>query len=237
MKWQFEISDCPADANLPVVAYQVNDSGVKRGPYYYSIENLKSILSYKPTNLLDADDERGMEISTPALPVGTIRYSGNKEQTRERVTMEIPSKQWEIRYGNEMEEFYTVGFPRMVVQYLVIYRGEQKVVNEMRIYSVLNDGKPITDETELYHFPYPNVGKSNAIVCWGGNQRLEIQSLVDLERGFRWFVDAPFGEDHGTKTTFGIHNFRRLLEKVVDKPFDDEWLVPQGKKFGELYKL
>lgn len=235
MKWQFELSDCPTNTNYPIVAYQVNDSGVKKGPFHIGIEDFIKALQSQPDNLLDADGARLDELSTPALPIGTIRYSANESRSRQRVTMEIPQKQWDIRYGNDMNEFFTIGFPRMIVQYLVITHGTTQVIREMRIYAALNDGKPITDHTQLYTFPYPNVGKDNAIVCWGQNQRLEVESLVDLEHSFRWFVSAPFNEDHGARTTIGISNFRKLIDKIEDKPFDDEWLVPSKKTYGELF--
>src|SRR4051794_22271918 len=106
MKWQFEISDCPTNSTYPVLAHQVNDSGVKRGPFYLTIESLIEALKKEPNNLLDADTLRGNEHSTPPLPFGTIRYSSNETKTRERITLEIPKKQWEIRYGSE-ETFYT----------------------------------------------------------------------------------------------------------------------------------
>lgn len=234
MRWQFEISDCPINANYPIVARQINDSGVERGPFYLTIDTLLTALKKEPDNVLNADELRGNEKSTPPLPFGTIRYSANETVTRERITVEIPKKLWEVRYGDE-DTFYTIGFPRMVVQYLSIQSQDKKMINEMRIYAVEDNKKPITDDTPLYTFPYPNVGKSNGIVCWGQNQRLEIESLVELERGFLWFVSAPFNEDHGVRTTLGIPQFKKLLEVVENRQFNDDWLIPNKNNFGELF--
>ncbi|EAR66156.1 hypothetical protein B14911_10492 [Bacillus sp. NRRL B-14911] len=235
MKWQFELSDCPTNATYPVLAHQINDNGVRKGPFYLRIEDLLHALKYEPENFLDADGERQHENSTPPLPVGTIRYSANTSKTSERVTMEIPMKQWEIRYGNEPDTFYTLGFPRMVVQYLVVKSEESLTIKEMRLYAVLNNGNPVNNETPLFIFPYPNVGKENGIVCWGQNERLEINSLVNLERAFLWFISAPFNEDHGVRTTLGIHLFKKLIDDIQNKPFDDEWLMPANKVFGDLF--
>jgi hypothetical protein len=238
MKWQFELSDCPTNSTYPILAHQVLDNGVKRGSFYLTIDHLVEALQKKPDNLLDADALRGEENSTPPLPFGTIRYSSNETQTRERITLEIPQKQWEIRYGiGEKDDFYSIGFPRMVVQYLVINNiNGDKTIKEMRIYAVENNRKPIDDDTPLFIFPYPNVGKTNGIVCWGNNARLEIKSLVELEKSFLWFVSAPFNEDHGVRTTLGIPRFKELLEVIQDKPFDDEWLVPSKTVFRDLFK-
>lgn len=236
MKWQFEIQDIPLNTEYPVIGYQTNDSGVKKGPFYFKIEDLINALSQTPENTYDAEGEKSTEKSTPPLPFGTIRYSTNESGSKHRVTMLLPKKNWDIRYGNE-NDFFNIGFPRLVLQYLVVPVNESTFkISEMRIYAVKDDGQPIKEDTHLFIFPYPNVGKSNAIVCWGLNERLEISSLSELERAFRWFVSAPFNEDHGTRTTLGISSFRRLIETIKDKPFDDEWLMPSKMLFGDLFK-
>ena len=234
MKWQFELSDLPKNPQYPITGYQVNEGGVKKGPFYFSIQDLTEILLDEPETFYDPDEMKRTENNTPVLPFGTIRYSCSEDRTAQRISLEIPKKQWEIRYGDQSNEFYTIGFPRMIIQYLVITNGNLNRIDETRIYAVENNGKPITDETELYAFPYPNVGKSNGIVCWGANQRLTIDSLVELERLFQWFVAAPFNEDHGVRTTHGIGSFRKLIEVINDLPFNDEWLMPMKKTFGDL---
>ncbi|MEN0651321.1 hypothetical protein NSQ82_20315 [Caldifermentibacillus hisashii] len=235
MKWQFEISDIPEDANFPVRGLQIMDNGVKRGPFYFRVEDIIQALTKEPDNLHDADGEKAKEESTPVLPVGTVRYSTNKTGSKHRITMVMDKKMWDIRYFDNEYKFYTVGFPRMIVQYLVVPVGSYYRISEMRIYAVLDDRKPISEETPLFVFPYPNVSKGNAIVCWGQNERLEIKNLVELERAFRWFVAAPFNEDHGVRTTFGINRFKTLLDRIKDQPFDDEWLMPMNKTFGQLF--
>ena len=235
MQWQFELTDQPINPQFPITAYQVYDNGARKGPFYFSINDLVTALNAEPEYHYDAENERAKEDSTPSLPFGTIRYSVNEAKTRQRVTMEIPQKQWEIRYGHENDVFYSIGFPRMVIQFLVNSVGDVLRVDETRIYAVLNNGQPITDDTPLFHFPYTNVGKTNGIVCWGRNARLTVTQLVELERMFGWFVAAPFGEDHGVRTTHGIGRFQRLIEEINNNPFDDEWLIPFNQTFGELF--
>ncbi len=234
LKWHLEISDCPSNSTYPIRGYKENDNGVKFPPVFLTVQSVIEALQAQPGNLLDADGLRSDEKSTPSLPFGTIRYSSNELSTRERITIEIPKKQWEIRYSNE-ESIYTIGFPRMIVQYLIVPSGEKKKISEMRIYAVEDNKRPINEETPLYTFPFPNVGKSNGIVCWGQNSRQELNSLVELERAFLWFVSAPFNEDHGVQTTQGIPSFKKLIKVIEDKPFDDEWLIPMRKTFEDLF--
>lgn len=236
MRWQFEITDVPASAEYPIIGYQTNDSGVRKGPYYYRVEDLIKALQQTPENVFDADGHRNEEKSTPPLPLGCVRYSSNDSESRQRVTMIVDKKIWEIRYGED-KEFFSIGFPKMILQYLVVPSTNNGFkVSEMRIFAIQDSKEPVRDETLLYTFPYPNVGKSNGIVCWGLNQRLEIKDILELERAFRWFIAAPFNEDHGVRTTLGISKFRALIEHIKEQPFDDEWLMPSNMRFGDLFK-
>lgn len=235
MRWQFELSDIPKNAEYPIEAHQIGDNGVRRGPFYFRVEDMITALQQTPENAHDADSLIGEEQSTPPLPLGTIRYSRNDSRSRQRVTMLLDKKIWEIRYGNE-ENFYSIGFPRMILQYLIVpINGIGLRILEMHIYAVKDDGQPMKEDTPLFVFPYPNVSKSNGIVCWGQNERLEIESIVELERAFRWFVAAPFNEDHGVRTTHGINRFRLLLEQIQDLSFEDDWLIPSHKVYRDLF--
>jgi hypothetical protein len=236
MRWQIDIADVPKNAEYPVEAFQIGDGGVKRGPFYLKVEDLITALQQTPDNVFDADSLKGEEYATPPLPFGTIRYSKNESGSRQRVTMLLDKKMWEVRYGDE-KEIFSIGFPRMIVQYVVVSSNVKALkITEMRIYAVLDDKKPITNETPLFLFPFPNVNKGNGIVCWGQNERLELNTLVELERAFRWFVSAPFNEDLGVRVKLGDYRFRVLLEKIKEQTFNDDWLVPAKLNFGDLFK-
>lgn len=233
MKWVLEITDVPLDARYPVVGYQCFDNGIRRGPFYYRLEDVLSALMETPD--INTKEEEKLNF-TPLLPKGTLKYGVNKNQTAFGVTMEIDKKMFDIRYSGD-DEIYCIGFPRMVVQYILRSIGYQKYcITEMKIYAVEDNKQSITNDTELYYFPYPNVNPSSGIVCWGANERIELNSLVELERAFVWFVSAPFGEDYGVRTTLGINNFRGLITKIKDKPFNDDWLIPVGKRFGDIFQ-
>ena len=229
MKWQFEISDCPRNSRYPVIATQIGDNGVRKGPFYLTINDLIQALESgtKSFNFLAEDS---ISDRTPILPIGTIRYATNQTKTVAVVSMEIDKKYWDIRYEDD-KNFYTLGFPRMVVQYTVDLN--EGYLSNMKIFAVKDDKKPITDTTPLFRFPFPNV-HDNGSVCWGKNERIQVKSLVELERGFQWFVSAPFNEDLGVKTTLGIPNFRMYIEKFENQPFQDEWLIEMNKTFGDI---
>lgn len=231
MKWILEIADCPDNTDFPIKIFRENNAGVITGPKFMSIRDfLGAFIEADPV-----DDIPEMDFS-PTLPLGTIRFGQDRTGSTQMVALEIPKKIWEIRYVND-GEIYSIGFPRLVATYLLrkITDNSLRIV-EMRLFAVLDNKKSINDNTKLFTFPYPNVGKDNGIVCWGDNERPVIKSHVELERAFNWFVSAPFNEDLGVMTTLGIKSFHHLISWIKDKPFDDEWLISANKTFGELFK-
>lgn len=238
MKWELEISDCPNNLDFPILGTQVYDNGVKKGPFQFSKEEIIAALSEEADLMYDADCLIKDEQHSPILPPGTIRYSHTADFSRERVTMVLPKKQWDIRYGTE-DELFLVEFPKLIVQFVLHNNPNptvaEKTMIETRIFAIRDD-ETINENTQLYAFPFPNVGKTNGIVCWGSNARFKFRSLTELERAFVWFTSAPFNEDHGISTSLKINNFRKLIEVIQDKPFNDDWLIPVSKQLGDLFR-
>lgn len=222
MKLQFEIVDVPKNLDYPVTAFTVNEAGIRKGPYAMSFDDLIDCLRAKATNVVD----EAYKSTSPVLPKGTVQYAENLEKTKCRVTIEIPKKQWDVRYGDD-PTFHSIGFPRLLVQYELLRSFTFSHVTSVKIFAVADDSRPLTERTKLFHFPYPNVEKSEGRVCWGTNS-LRVNSVLELERTFSWFVAAPFGEDYGISTTLPVTTFRLLIEEIQNKPFEDEWLVPNN---------
>ena len=238
MKWLFEFTDLPKNPFYPLVAYQELDSGEKRGPFYLSIDEL--IRAMREEMEVDHEETEylihGEAICSPVLPKNVINYATNKEQTKEQITIELPKQQFDIKYQNtNAENIFFLGFPRMVVQFsLVKQENSKRKLVDTKIFAVLDDGKPINEETPLYSFPYTNVGKQNGVVCWGSNTALYLEELSELNRAFQMFISSPFNEDRGVRTTHGIGNFRKLIDCIEGLPFDDEWLIPINQALKDI---
>lgn len=236
MKWLLEISDCPVNIEYPILGEQVMDNGIKRGPFPFKRDSIIKALSQESSLTFDADSLYAKELNSPLLPFGTIRYSHTDDYKRERLTMVLPKKKWDIRYRDE-EQLYSIEFPKLIMQYALSKQGTNtKALIETRLFAIEDNHQPITEDTQLYAFPFPNVDKSNGIVCWGANEALTIQSLLELERVFIWFVSAPFNEDHGVRTSLGFSSFRKLIHHIQEKSFNDEWLVPLNKSLKDIFK-
>lgn len=221
MKLQFEIEDMPKNLDYPVTAFTVNEAGIRKGPYSMSFDDLVDCLRATATNVSDNDPFKS---TSPILPKGTVHYAENRSQTHCRVTLDIPKKEWDIRYGDE-PSFYSVGFPRMIVSYELVKSVSSFKVTKVRIFALMEDANPLTGKTQLFKFPFPNVEKETGTVCWGTNV-VSVNSVQELERTFTWFVAAPFGEDYGVSINLPYRSFRQLIEENDSKPFEDEWLIP-----------
>lgn len=94
----------------------------------------------------------------------------------------------------------------------------------------------ITEETELYKYPFPNVSSSNGSICFGGNTRikaLEVNNLYDLHSFPSKFFTMPTTHEFSTKYDSNLA-LRPFLESLQNKPFDNYYLIPSGKKFKQI---
>lgn len=223
MKWVFELSETPMNPDFPIEGIQIFQSGAKKGPYYFTLHEF--IETFQARDEINKREQLIFE-SSPTLPNGTIRYMHNKDKSVFRFFIELPKRVWGIRYDNE-KTLFPIGFPRLLVKYDVTACIDAKYfVSNMEVFSVLNDGMPITEDTQLYFFPYPNVYKGTGAVCMGANERIQLSCFTELERSFVYFAQSPFNEDLGICTTLGIGNFRKFIELYQGQAFNDDWLLP-----------
>ncbi|AQQ55333.1 hypothetical protein [Planococcus lenghuensis] len=233
MKLVFEMEDVPTNPNYPVRGFQYSDAGVRSGPNLLSIQQLIEMLEQRDPQADERRETRRKSLSyTPVLPTGTLMYASDDEGTLEQLVFEIQSSTFDVLYKDEKIPI-ALPFPRMVVIVELDTIGDQKKIDTMRVFAVENDGKPITADTPLYMFPYPNVMKSSGSVCWGQNSRLMVQSIQEVRSAFLLFFSSPFNEDHGVHTTHGIQSFRQLMGKIQDQPFNDEWLISSKQTLEE----
>lgn len=244
MKWNFEISDCPENSALPVKAFRISDNGAKSGPFYYSMESFINSLS---TPVISAECEASPFITNnylgekrlPVLPIGTVGYSSSLSGSipKERITIVLDKAITPIRYRTQ-DNIHFIGMPKLILQAIVINvpGSKKRRVIKSKLFAVKDDGNPITNETPLYKFPFPNVNKSEGTICFGANDAVLLDDLTQIERVYHLFTDAAFNEDYGMSLLNGIFYFSEYLaDDAAAKPFDDEMLIPAHTTFGNLY--
>lgn len=241
MKWLLELSDLPESTTHPIVGFPVYENGVKGTQRYFSIQDIVNALTESETGLEDVEGEIKEEEHTPILPRNTIRYSKSPCDTRQRITMEIPKHRAFIKHVGLEEELIEIGFPRMVVQFLVEKTKDRKKMymqKQTRIFALRDDNQPIQEDTPLFTFPFPNVMKGSGVVCWGSNSPMEYDCLSELQRAFVWFTSSPFNEDYGVSTLSTQSNktsFLKYIETFHSSDFNDDELVPYKNNFSSLF--
>lgn len=237
MKLQLTICDNPIDIRYPIEAYEIGTKGQKRGPFYYSIEDLIGAF-----NQFKQEDEY---VEIPLLPEQTAHVTHTRNMNNFRLILDFQKSIQLIRYESmkiQREDF--LGIPRCVLSLNVMKVENGWKVKSTRIFAVEEDVK-LLPNTQLSHFPYPNVYKEGipGSICWGFNNLPTFKDLRELSSIYQLFLSAPFNEHLGTRifSKEKFHTFQEYLELLdkYDEPqdFKDEELIPCGLTFADLLKL
>ena len=166
--------------------------------------------------------------SSPILPKGIVHYF-EKSSGWKKVWIDVAKEQRDIIYESNT---ITVGFPRLLFGYTLSpnSNGDGYHVTLSNILAVKGKGS-ITEETEVFHFPYSHVQSGN--VCMGGNRLPEIHDLTKLEVFHYLFFRSPFGSDYGAKTKSKEKLSTLFLDRFNGKSFDDNELISFNQTFSE----
>ena len=183
---------------------------------------------------LTASQAKNLGTPSPSLPRNIIRYI-NRGQNYD-VYIDVPKTQRTILFNGSP---FTVGFPRLIFHFQLTKGSEKegkfKVVLSRIVATKLPSSKPIEDNTELFLFPYSHV--SGDLVCMGGNNLPDINSLSKLESLYEIFFRTQWGTDYGANTKLNQDVATLFTDTFNEKDFDDSVLVSKQKTFGEYLNL
>lgn len=94
----------------------------------------------------------------------------------------------------------------------------------------------ITEETKLYRYPFPNVCGNTGSICFGDNNHikaLEVENICDLHSFPSKFFIMPTTHEYATNYNSNLE-LRPFLELLQNKPFDNSYLIENGKKFKDI---
>lgn len=234
MAWTLDILENPEDIRFPIKGMETSANGLKRGPYFFSVDDVVAALKQVAPSV---NSFVPMELP----PRNTVYITHSNDLTQYKVIMEIPKAIQTIRYENGgVKRLEFIGFPRLLCSVSVKKVTEGWRVDDSKLFAVEEQAK-IDYHTQLFHFPFPNVYKNQTVgdICWGGNSLPIYKEIRDLEKVFHLFLQAPFNEDLQT-FVFSNHqkSFLSYLEKVTNDetplPFNDEDLIPCKMTFGDL---
>lgn len=180
-------------------------------------------------NILSSQNEEWQEL--PRLPIGTIK------------TKWMDAKNYKIAIFVEKDVRPTIFLknerPLMVPYPNLIFTFEFRdgAMRSSTCFAVKEEFAGITDETELYFFPYGNVNTSSGSICWGGNSMRDYKEPRSLEKAIGLFFDAPMNTDLYQKSLSVKKEctLEELLTKMSKKKaFDEKLLQETSRKVGNL---
>lgn len=151
------------------------------------------------------------------MPKNIVSYS--KTLKFERVILEVPKGKHHIKYHNV--DIKDVGHPRLLFSFII----KDERISSMGLVAVKD--KILTEESQIYRYPYSNVHDSG-LVCWSYGQ-YEIDNLQKLQHIPYIFLSTP-------NNTHLSDNVREMYTSFSGKDFDENILVPMNKTFKECFE-
>ncbi|MEK4487948.1 hypothetical protein MHH81_20790 [Psychrobacillus sp. FSL H8-0484] len=142
-----------------------------------------------------------------------------KTNKRTIYVLDIPKMRMRVKYHDI--PFEDVGHPRLV-SFIYVTQGR---VSEMKMFAVEGDA-PLTNDTEMCHFPFSNVHGSGQ-VCWSGYKGEKINSAQDVSM-------LPFVFLGGNSNDHLRSNVREMFEKLQGKDFPNNQLLPFKQTLKEF---
>ena len=208
------------DNNMVKIKYNT-DNGTTIKTITFN-EYCKVILASRQENKKKKDKYE----ETPVLPgfgyVRTIKYRKYSDGI-ECIFLSREAASANITYFET--EYKNVGIPKLVFMVKMF----KKTIQELYVCAVKDE--IIADDTQIYYYPFSNVF-SDCRVCFGANNiaSLDMASLVNLHSVPSLFLAIPNNDDEYGNNLSGL-DYRPLLKKLQDKPFNDDWLKPMNRTF------
>jgi hypothetical protein len=173
-------------------------------------------------------------IDTPVLPVSnsvqTIQHRKLSNGSEYFLMVRQPGK-FDIQYFDDT--YKEVGIPKLVFAIKLF----KSTIQQMFI--VVVKDHTVTEDSQLYYYPFSNVSSYDTKVCFGSNRisELNIDSPIKLHSVIDMFLSMPNNNDSYGQNLSGLE-YRPLLEALNGKNFDNSWLKPMNKTYKEwLTKL
>ena len=134
----------------------------------------------------------------------------------------------------DIENNYLLPYPNLIFTFKI---NEYKSgLEKSWCFAVKDD--VVTENTEIFEFPFSNVSKGKGVICYGGNNTLYNGDLrQSIEEYLETFFIAPYNGDYYTmdRTAFIEKLLQELMNKLNGKKeFPLDKLVSTGKSFKDI---
>lgn len=159
-----------------------------------------------PESLVDALSKQ-VKFETGLLPKGT-KYFKHMEN-RDLIAIEYPAHIRQIQFRGGQS--FTLPIPTTVHFISLIMQGNHYSFGGSKCFCLVQP--LISPATDLYTFPYGNVGNSGGDVCWGSIRLPDIKELPGVLAYVDTFFSSVFNGDLGDHT---FHPFHYTAENGVE---------------------
>lgn len=170
-------------------------------------------------------------VFSPVLPVtkniGTVQHKFLASGA-EIVILVREAGQFDINYFKDV--YKNCGIPKLlfgikiyknVIQYACVVAVKDYIVSE---------------ESKIFCYPFSNAGSFGGHICFGsGNKisQIDVQSIVMIHSMPDMFLSMENNNDGYGQNLSGLE-YRPLLESLVDKPFNNDFLKPLKSGYIEF---
>lgn len=152
-----------------------------------------------PESLVDALSKQ-VKFETGLLPKGT-KYFKHMEN-RDIIVIEYPAHLRQIQFGHD-HTLFTLPIPTTVHFFTLYLQGNHYQFGGSKCFCLVQP--LISPATDLYTFPYGNVGNSGGDVCWGSIRLPDIKELPGVLAYVDTFFSSVFNGDLGDNTFHPFH--------------------------------
>lgn len=224
-----ELNEASSIASL---TYNINE--FEKSTKFLSVEDLikllndsKEVFNY---DILNKDMKDGDIVydSTLMPSFNGVSVIQNLESTRDNKLIVIKKEACRRDFVYHKSVFENVGIPTLL---FFLYINSQNVIFNAKLFSVKES--LITENTEIFHYPFTNVGLFGN-VCFGDNKdKLKLNSLLNLYYFPDKFFQMPSTHDYNPQNRVDM-NIRPFLEKLKNKDFNNDYLKSTNKTYKEI---
>ena len=168
------------------------------------------------------DDSQVQSLASPLLPKNCIQYI-ERNNGELAVVMEREAKATDFSYGDKV--FKKIGVPKLLFAFRILANTLQEG------YVVAVKDNLVSEDTELYHYPFSNVYRSGSI-CWG-NKLPTYGELRYLQNVPEMFLSMENNNHNYGHINLSGLEYRPLLEVLEGQKFREDWLKSMEIRYGD----
>jgi hypothetical protein len=197
---------------------------------------VRTTKTIKLDSLIKAFKNAETKISSPILPVNTIRYQEEGSNVAILLYHE-PTTFTATCFGKTYENCCR---PGLIMKYILGVEdkgevGKEYSIHDTKCFGLVDSQMLLNSKSQLYGLPFPNIS-SEGWICWGSNSIAgKVKSLTGLGMYVNRLFNSPFNDHifhNALLKNYGINSPEDLFKYIQGKErFPTELLENLGRNF------